>query len=178
LSRRRQWIAHAPRIRALRALRRAPGVKTRFIVRDQFAFNRWGVLQPGGTPESAARQRAEFLANLDGTDYAVCVRGLANCSIRLYEALSLGRIPLFVNTQCVLPYDWLVDWRQACVWVEEAELPGIGRILRDRHARVSPGEFAAQQFRARELFERWIRPEGFFGELHRHFFRAEEAAGP
>jgi hypothetical protein len=178
LSRRRQLIAHAPRVRALRALRQSPSVKTRFIVRDQFAFNRWGVLQPGGTPESAAHQRAEFLGNLDGTDYAVCVRGLANCSIRFYEAISLGRIPLFVNTQCVLPYDWLVDWKKACLWVEDAELPRIGRILREHHARVSPGEFTAQQFLARDLFERWIRPEGFFGELHRHFSRTEAAGVP
>jgi hypothetical protein len=169
LTRRRELIAHAPRVQALRALRRAVGVETRFIVRDQFAFNRWGVLQPGGTAESAARQRAEFVGNLDGTDYAVCARGLANCSIRFYEALSLGRIPLYINTQGVLPYDWLVDWKEACVWVEEADLPRIGQILRDHHARTSPEAFAAQQRLARRLFEQWISPEGFFSQLYRHF---------
>jgi hypothetical protein len=176
LLRHRHSIAHAPRVRALRVLRRAAGVEKRFLVRDQFAFNRWGVLQPGGTPGSAARARADFLDNLDGTDYALCARGLANCSIRFYEAISLGRIPLFVNTQCVLPYDWLVDWDQACVRVEEADLPRLGGILRDHHARVTPAEFAAQQRLARRLFEQWVRPEGFFGEMHRHFSRTEGAA--
>ncbi len=174
LSRHRRWIAHAPRVQALHALRRTGGVETRFIVRDQFAFNRWGVLQPGGTPASAARQRAEFLDNLNGTDYAVCVRGLANCSIRFYEAVSLGRIPLFVNTQCVLPYDWLVDWKKACVWIEEAELPRIGGLLRNHHARLSPADFAERQHLARRLFEQWLSPEGFFGQLHRHFNRTEQ----
>lgn len=169
LARRRRWIAHAPRVHALRALRRAGGVETRFIVREQFAFNRWGVLQPGGTPESAARQRAEFVTNIDAADYALCARGLANCSIRLYEALSLGRIPLFVNTRCVLPYEWLVDWRAVCVCVDERDLPRIGNILRDVHARFSPEEFASRQRLGRALFERWIRPEGFFTEMHQHF---------
>jgi len=171
LDRRRRAVAHAPRVQALLALHRTPGVETHFIVRDQFAFNRWGVLQPGGTPASAARQRAEFLTNLKNSDYTVCARGLANCSIRFYEALSLGRIPLFINTHCVLPYDWLVDWKKICVWVEEADLRRVGRILRKYHARISPDDFAAQQRQARSLFERWIRPEGFFGELHRHFSR-------
>jgi hypothetical protein len=177
LSRCRRWIAHAPRVQALRALRRSPRVETRFIVRDQFAFNRWGVLQPGGSPGSAARQRGEFVENLDGADYALCVRGLANCSIRFYEALSLGRIPLLVNTHCVLPYDWLVDWKKACVWVEETDLPRLGRILGDRHACCSSGEFTAQQRLGRALFEQWLSPEGFFGQLHRHFSRAAGTHG-
>jgi hypothetical protein len=132
------------------------------------------VLQPGGTPASDARQRTEFLDNLNGTDYAVCVRGLANCSIRFYEAVSLGRIPLFVNTQCVLPYDWLVDWKKACLWIEETDLPRIGGLLRDHHARLSPADFAAQQHLVRGLFEQWLSPEGFFGQLYRHFNRTEE----
>lgn len=166
---RRQLIAHAPRVQAIWALRRTSGVEARFIVRDQFAFNRWGVLQPGGTPETAARQRAEFIENLNTTDYALCARGLANCSIRFYEAISLGRIPLFVNTQCVLPYDWIVDWKKACCWIEEKDLIRIGARLREEHAQLTAEEFAAKQQLARALFEKWISPEGFFGELHRHF---------
>lgn len=168
LKNRRQLIAHAPRVQAIRALQRTRGVEARFIVRDQFAFNRWGVLQPGGTPETAAQQRREFIENLNNTDYALCARGLANCSIRFYEAISLGRIPIFVNTQCVLPYDWMVDWKKACFWVEETDLADIGPRLREYHAALSPEEFAAKQRLARELFESWISPEGFFGELHRH----------
>ena len=169
LRHRRRLLAHAPRVQALRALGRTRGIDPRFIIRDQFAFNRWGVLQPGGTAESAARQRGEFLANLDGSDYALCVRDLANCSIRFSEALCLGRIPLFVNTQCVLPYDWLVDWKPACIWIEETNLPRIGELLRAAHARTAPAEFVARQRLGRELFARWLSPAGFFSELHRHF---------
>ncbi|MBC8012404.1 MAG: hypothetical protein H7067_20165, partial [Burkholderiales bacterium] len=46
--RHRRWIAHAPRVQALIALRRASRITTRFLVRDALAFIRWGVLQPGG----------------------------------------------------------------------------------------------------------------------------------
>jgi hypothetical protein len=172
LSHRRHLIAHAPRVRALRTLRRTAGIDARFILRDQFAFNRWGVLQPGGTPASAARQRAEFVENLDDADYALCARGLANCSIRFYEALSLGRIPVFINTACVLPYDWLVPWRHVCVWIEEHDLADVGRRLRDYHRNLTPEDFAAKQRLARELFVQWLSPEGFFRELHLHFRRS------
>jgi hypothetical protein len=166
---RRELIAHAARVQAIRHLRRTPGVDGRFILRDQFAFNRWGVLQPGGTPETAARQRREFIENLDTCDYALSVRGLANCSIRFYEAISLGRIPLFINTQCVLPYDKWVDWRSACLWVEDSDLPRLGRIVAGSHAALTPEAFAEKQKQCRALFEKWIRPKGFFRELWHHW---------
>ena len=146
-------------------------MSARFIVRDQFAFNQWGVLQPGGTPETAAKRRQEFIENLNTTDYALCARGLANASIRFSEALSLGRIPLFVNTHCVLPYDWIIDWKKACMWIEESELGNVGLLLRERHAQLSSEEFAAKQMLARELFVKWISPAGFFRELYRHLDR-------
>ena len=96
------------------------------------------------------------------------VRGLANCSIRFYEAISLGRIPLFINTQCVLPYDKWVDWRSACLWVEDSDLPRLGRIVAGSHAALTPEAFAEKQKQCRALFEKWIRPEGFFRELWHH----------
>ncbi|WP_438481975.1 exostosin domain-containing protein [Oleiharenicola lentus] len=169
LKSRRRWIAHAPRVQAIRTLRRARSVDCRFVVRKEFAFNQWGVLQPGGSPDSAKQQRQQFLDNLDDADYALCTRGLANCSIRFYEALSLGRLPLFVNTRCVLPYDWLVDWKKIGLWVDARDLPRIGEILRAHYARLTPESFVAQQHAARALFEKWIRPENFFAEMHRHF---------
>lgn len=174
LQRRRRWVAHAPRVQALRTLRATPGIDSRFLIRDRFAFNQWGVLQPGGTADTATQQRTEFVTNLDGADYALCTRGLANCSIRFYEALSLGRLPLFINTACVLPFDWIVNWREVGLWVEEHDLPHLGERLLAHHAQLSPAEFSAQQRRARELFAQWILPENFFAELHRHFPRARE----
>lgn len=169
LERRRRWIAHAPRVQALLALRRTRGVEARFILRDSFAFNRWGVLQPGGTAGTADRQRGEFLGNLAGADYALCVRGLANCSIRFSEALSLGRIPLVVDTHGVLPGEEAVDWDAVCLRVAERDLPAIGRILRERHARMPAEEFAHRQRLGRALFERWLSPAGFFTQMHRYF---------
>ena len=166
---RRSWLAHAPRVRAILKLKNAPGLSTSFLLRDSFAFNQWGVLQPGGTAVNASRQRSEFVENLSNSDYSLAARGLANCSIRFSEALSLGRIPLFVNTHCVLPYDWLVDWKSICVWVDEEDISDIGRILCERHQQTSPDDFAVRQTKARELYKQWLSPEGFFNELYRHF---------
>lgn len=77
--------AHALRPIAISRLRFSKqDINTNFLVRESFAFNQWGVLQPGGSPASAEQQRNEFIQNIIHSDYTLCIRGIANCSIRLY----------------------------------------------------------------------------------------------
>jgi hypothetical protein len=171
LRHKRGRTAHTLRAYAIRCLQSSPHVTCNFIIRGQFAFNKDGVLQPGGTRDSAQAQRDEFVANLIASDYVLCTRGLANCSIRLYEALSLGRIPVIVNTNCVMPYDFLVPWRSFGVWVEESDVKNIGRIIAEYHARLSEAQFVDMQQACRRLYEQWICPEGFFRNIALHWQR-------
>jgi hypothetical protein len=142
---------HATRARALRALARSPELETRFVVRERFH---------GGS-------RQEFLENLVESDYTLCTRGAGNFSYRLYETLACGRIPVFVNTDCVLPYEDEIDWRAICVWVEESELDEIGARVAAFHEGLSEEDFRALQRECRRVWESWLSPEGFFANLHR-----------
>lgn len=56
------------------------------------------------------------------SDYIICIRGAGNFSVRLYETLAMGRIPVFVNTDCMLPIDDVLPWKEYVVWVEYDEL--------------------------------------------------------
>lgn len=171
LAHERGRTAHTLRAYAIRCLQSSPQVTCNFIIRGQFAFNKDGVLQPGGTPASAQAQRDEFVGNLIGSDYILCTRGLANCSIRLYEALSLGRIPIMVNSHCVMPYDFAVRWREFGLWVEAQDVANIGRRIADYHASLSDGQFIDMQHACRRLYEQWVCPEGFFRNIARHWQR-------
>ncbi len=93
-SRRRLVAPRSSRVGSSRALQRTDGVDARFIVRDQFAFNQWGVLQPGGTAETAARQRREFIENLNNTDYARLRTGTGDTApSAAMKPLALGAFP-------------------------------------------------------------------------------------
>ena len=63
------------------------------------------------------------------SEYTLCYRGAANYSLRFYESLCLGRIPLFINTDCMLPFEDRVHWKDVCLWVEEHNLKYIGDAL-------------------------------------------------
>ena len=97
----------------------------------------------------------------------LCARGAGNFSYRLYETLSCGRIPVFVDTDCVLPYDFLVDWREHCIWIDEGEIDRAGERVAEFHEGLTEKAFADLQRSCRRFWEEYIRPEGFFSKFAR-----------
>jgi hypothetical protein len=148
------------RERALSSLERNGVVGTRFIRRSAF----WGGSMGRFHFDEAHQRRVrdEFIQNLLETDYAVCVRGKGNFSFRLYETLSAGRIPIFVNSDCVLPFDNHIDWKRHAVWIEENELPSAADRVRDFHDKLGPQGFGDLQRANRRLWEDRLSPQGFF----------------
>lgn len=145
------------RSRALKALAGHPGVDDVFVIRDQY---RAGV----SSDEDRARTQAEFDDNLRAATYALCVRGTGNFSARFYEALSFGRVPLFVNTRCVLPFEDEIDWRARTVWVESSEASRIGERLVAAHGEVidDPSRSAES---LRQLWNDRLTQNGYFAHL-------------
>ena len=93
--------------------------------------------------------------------------GGGNFSLRFYEALSCGRIPVFVDTDCVLPFHDTIDWRRYGVWCDQSELPDIADKVADFHARLDARAFATLQRSCRTLWEERLSALGFFSHLHR-----------
>ena len=79
------------------------------------------------------RVKKEFFQNICETDYTLGIRGTGNFSTRFYETLALGRIPIFVNTDCILPFEDEINWKEHLVWVEENELSEIDKKISDFH---------------------------------------------
>lgn len=148
---------------AMDALSGHPAVRTRFITRSDCFL---GVAE---TPETIARMRREYVDNLIDSDYALCLRGYGNFSFRFFEAMSVGSIPALVNTECVLPYDFMHDYREYCVMVPEDRLRGMGQAIREFHARVSPEGYLELRQRIREFWVQWLSPEGFFRNIPLHW---------
>jgi hypothetical protein len=146
------------RTRALRLLEESRLVETRFLKRAR---------SDGGarTFEELQRRRTEFWGNVSNTEYTVCVRGTGNFSQRLYEVLAMGRIPVFINTDCVLPSEHLVDWKQYCVWLEASELATLPQRVAEHHAQLDDASFIELQRACRRLWADHLSYPGFF----RHF---------
>ena len=113
--------------------------------------------------------RNEYVQNMVESDYILCARGAGNFSYRLYETLCCGRIPVFIDTDCVLPLESSIDWKSHCVWVEGSDVAHIGDQVAAFHASLTPAEFADRQRACRALWETHLSPQGFFAHFPEHF---------
>jgi len=129
-------------------------------------FNRRSAFRAGAkTPEDQRQKTTEFYKNMMESDYVLCVRGGGNFSKRFYETLAMGRIPVFINTDCVLPFDNIIDWKKFVVWVEQSEIKHIADKLVEFHKSITNDEFKAMQRSCRELWEKHLNREGVLSSL-------------
>lgn len=140
------------RSKAIRVLVGDDRISTSFIERDSHFFE-------GRTLGAAAR--SEYLSNLESNAYALCVRGSGNYSIRLYEAMAKGRIPVIVDTELRLPLDEIENWRRLGLFIKIDELDQIGVRLIEFHNSLSPDEFIELQRTIREFWESFLRRDSF-----------------
>ncbi len=154
------------RNRALTRLERSNLVNTNFIVRRKY---RGGAL----SEEEREATTIEFYNNIKDSDYVLSIRGGGNFSVRIYETLAMGRIPLFVNTDCVLPFDHLINWKSHVVWVEETDISRIDQILADFHASIHPDDFVQMQINNRALWQKYLTFNGFHKNMEAMIKRDE-----
>jgi len=143
----------------LKYLTRTSKIASNVILRRTY----WGTLSQTAI---RAEQRKEFIQNMLQNDYILCARGGGNFSFRLYETLCCGRIPLFINTECVLPCENIIDWKKYVVWVEEKDIANVENILLAFHEKLSDPEYLLRQAECRKLWEDYFSVEGFLNHLH------------
>ena len=112
----------------------------------------------------------EFYNNLKKSDYIICVRGAGNFSVRFYETLAMGRIPVFVNTDSALPFDNSFDWKKHVVWIDYKDRKRITKRVSDFHKNLSAEEFKELQIENRKLWEDKLRLGSFFKQFFKLLF--------
>ena len=61
--------------------------------------------------------REEYINNIYSCEFPLVVRGDWNFSFRLYEVMSAGKIPLFIDTWCKLPFENEINYKNLFIWV-------------------------------------------------------------
>ena len=79
----------------------------------------------------------EYFQNLNENLYCLCVRGGGNFSFRFGELLMMGRIPILLDTDCILPFRESIPYETNCILITEDDLPNIREIVTDFHERHS-----------------------------------------
>lgn len=137
----------------LNSFEKSDKLKTNFIYRKNY---RAGAL----TEKERTETTLEYYDNIASSDYILCVRGAGNFSVRLYETLMMGKIPIFVNTDCLLPFEHQIDWRKHVVWIDWSERKNIAELVADFHSSLSDDEFVHLQINNRKLWKETLSVAG------------------
>jgi len=57
----------------------------------------------------------DFYKNINESHFTLCLNGFGNFSIRFYQTLSMGRIPIFLETDTILPFKNEIDWENTII---------------------------------------------------------------
>ena len=99
-----------------------------------------------------AIQKHLFTELMHRSRFILCPRGQGSSSIRLFETLSAGRVPVIISNQWEAPRG--PDWDSFSLRVREQDIATIPRLLEERE-----GDFEAMAKRARHAYDEWFAPE-------------------
>lgn len=140
----------------LKQLSKSEKVATNFILRKNYGAG-------AKTAQQKAIARQEFFDNIAANPYTFCMRGAGNFSVRFYETLAMGRIPVVVNTDIRLPLDDQIDWSKHCVMVSEESM--IQELVAF-HKAISPEGFVQMQIDNRNLWLNFLEREAYFSSIY------------
>ncbi len=147
------------RRRAIAICKRAPKVNTNFIVRNTFSASKHTISLD---PKTARREYVDSIINSDVT---LAPKGDGNFSVRFYETLALGRIPVLIDTDVVLPLEQHIDYDEVIIRIPYQHLDQLPQILADWYHNLTDEVFVQKQKRAYELFTKNLRYDAFWNTI-------------
>ncbi|MBE7178344.1 MAG: exostosin family protein [Mucilaginibacter polytrichastri] len=139
------------RRKLIEVFRNSSEVRCDLILREKF----WG-----GDPNNSGIVD-QFFQNIHDNQYILSNRGAGNFSMRFYQALSCGRIPVVVDTDMRLPFSDSIDW-QSCIVFEKDETTCLRSVIA-RHAEA--GTTFRMQEKCVQIYRAYFAEENYFGQL-------------
>jgi hypothetical protein len=159
------------RQRAIKALKGSKDVVLNLRARDSFSAS------AKTAHGDLVTLREEMVDTILESDYALDVRGDANNSTRLFEILSLGRIPVIVDTERNFPFGDEIDYTSFALTVDFRDLNNLPNIIADFHKSILPERFEQMQKNARDAYVRYFRIDAIIPILVQELRRAIASDG-
>lgn len=135
---------------ALAALASDPRIALNATVRKHYSAHRHTVEVP------PAQAREEYVHSIQDAHFTLAPRGDGNYSLRFYETLSLGRIPVVIDTDMPLPLEDQIDYDACIVRVPWQDVDRIGDYIIRFYEEHTDAQFIEVQQHARKLFESYL----------------------
>lgn len=148
------------RARLLKLLEKDSRFATDFILRRQYK---------GGsvTKEQNFQVESEFYNNICNNLFTVCLRGMGNYSVRFYQTLAMGRIPILIETDCNISYEDFNQLDKIIPVIPYSQRNKITDIVYEYFVNKTPEELALTQSKCRQIWLEYYTKEGLVKYIHK-----------
>ncbi len=138
------------RRKVLSNLNKDKRISLNVIIRKNYSANKKTVEIP---PEQA---RSEYIKSIKDAHFVLAPRGDGNYSLRFYEILSLGRIPIIIDTDVQLPLYEKINYDDFVVRVPLDKINNTGDYIMTFLNNHSNEQFIFAQKQARKIFKTYL----------------------
>lgn len=130
----------------LNSLEKSPLLNTDFILRNRYK---------GGAVTSQEKNKVEkdFYENISNNLFTVCLRGFGNYSVRFFQTLAMGRIPLVIETDSGLPFESFLPYGDSVIRIPYQERSSADKIISEYYHSKTREELIEIQKKSREIWE-------------------------
>lgn len=146
------------RSRVLSRLSKSSLIETDFVLRSHY---RGGA----NTQESIYRVEMDFFQNIASNLFTLCMRGMGNYSVRFYQTLAMGRIPVLIDTESVLPFASHIEYSGLLLSVPYENRFETDRYILDFLKDKSQEELDHIQLRCRSIWLDNFQTDGMIRNL-------------
>jgi len=91
-----------------------------------------------------------------GSKFCLCPRGSGITSFRMYEAIQMGCIPVYISDIFRCPFDDVIDWKEFCLFFKLDEIDKIEGVLRT----MPKSQIEKMQQKCQEVYLRHFNLKG------------------
>ena len=138
------------RIKTINLVKNNKNIISNFILRNKF----WG-----GKPHDN-KIISDFEENMKSSHFNICNRGAGNYSMRFYQTLSCGRIPILLDTDMILPFENVINWNDIIVIANNEE-----ELINKLFDYWNNKDISEMQAKCRQIYEEYFLETKFFDKI-------------
>ena len=110
----------------------------------------------GWDNEMAKENVQDFIDASLKSKFVLCPRGWGLSSFRLYEAMQLDAVPVYISDNFWTPFTYELNWNDFCVVITEEQIPNIHSILES----ITDEKYERMKRKIVEVYENYFTLEG------------------
>lgn len=103
-----------------------------------------------------------YVGLMQMSKFVLCPRGFGMSSVRFFETMAFGRIPVLISDETKLPLDHIINYDDFVLRIKESELESIPDKINEFKVRK---DLVQSSLLARKIWETWFSPENFYNFL-------------